>query len=318
MAGMREFSFKHALTRDVAYASLPRAERRELHRRVGEWVQEVAPDRSGETVELAAYHFGQAIAYGEDDPAVARRAFELLYAASVSAYERGAFAAARTQSRRRPRAGDRRSPIGRSSRSRSPGWIMTEAELDERVRATRLRRARLGPDGRSAAVGRARGALAGVLALRPLGRGALVRHRGRRALEGLPESPQLARALARRSQIEMLKQQPQSISTPERGDRRRPPRRRSVRRGERPDQPLHPALDRRASHPTPTRCSAIIDAAVEAGEYEEGYRAIVNLIWSTTGYLHVERIEQVVARRARGSRTCRPPARSAPTSTSRS
>ena len=33
MAGLREFSFKHALTRDVAYASLPRPERRGLHRR---------------------------------------------------------------------------------------------------------------------------------------------------------------------------------------------------------------------------------------------------------------------------------------------
>src|SRR5439155_7889199 len=37
MAGMREFAFKHALTRDVVYATLPRPERRELHRRVGEW-----------------------------------------------------------------------------------------------------------------------------------------------------------------------------------------------------------------------------------------------------------------------------------------
>ena len=47
--------------------------------------------------------------------------------------------------------------------------------------------------------------------------------------------------------------------------------------------------------PDPDEVLAIIDAAVEAGEYEEGYRAIVNLIWSTTGYLHVERIEEVVA-----------------------
>ena len=70
MAGMREFAFKHALTRDVVYATLPRPERRELHRRVAEWIQEVAPDRSAETAELAAYHYGQALAYGEDDPAV--------------------------------------------------------------------------------------------------------------------------------------------------------------------------------------------------------------------------------------------------------
>jgi len=39
----------------------------------------------GETVELAAYHFGEAVAYGEDDPAVSLRAFQLLLAASEAA-----------------------------------------------------------------------------------------------------------------------------------------------------------------------------------------------------------------------------------------
>src|SRR4029079_7006184 len=89
MAGMREFAFKHALTRDVVYSTLPRPERRELHRRVGEWIQEVAPDRSAETVELAAYHYGQAVAYGEDDPAVSQRAYELLLGGSGAASGRG-------------------------------------------------------------------------------------------------------------------------------------------------------------------------------------------------------------------------------------
>ena len=45
MGGMREFAFKHALTRDVVYSTLPRPERRDLHRQVAEWVQEVARDR---------------------------------------------------------------------------------------------------------------------------------------------------------------------------------------------------------------------------------------------------------------------------------
>ena len=45
MAGLREFAFKHALTRDVAYGSLPRPERRDLHRQVAEWIQRVAPGR---------------------------------------------------------------------------------------------------------------------------------------------------------------------------------------------------------------------------------------------------------------------------------
>ena len=65
---MREFAFKHALTRDVVYSTLPRPERRELHRQVAEWVQEVARDRDVEAAELAAYHYGQALDYGEDDP----------------------------------------------------------------------------------------------------------------------------------------------------------------------------------------------------------------------------------------------------------
>ena len=70
MSGLQEFAFKHALTRDVAYGSLPHAERRDLHRRVAEWIQRVAPDRDVETAELAAYHYREAISYGEDDPEV--------------------------------------------------------------------------------------------------------------------------------------------------------------------------------------------------------------------------------------------------------
>ena len=42
IGGMREFAFKHALTRDVAYSTLPRPERRDLHRQVAEWIQEIA------------------------------------------------------------------------------------------------------------------------------------------------------------------------------------------------------------------------------------------------------------------------------------
>ena len=88
MAGLREFAFKHALTRDVAYSSLPRAERRDLHRRVAEWIQRVAPDRDAETAELAAYHYREAIGYGEDDPAVVARAFALLLSTGESAMHR--------------------------------------------------------------------------------------------------------------------------------------------------------------------------------------------------------------------------------------
>src|SRR2546430_4789022 len=43
MAGMREFAFKHPLTRDVVYPTLPRPQRRQLHRRGGRGGPEPAP-----------------------------------------------------------------------------------------------------------------------------------------------------------------------------------------------------------------------------------------------------------------------------------
>ena len=36
---------------------------------------------------------------------------------------------------------------------------------------------------------------------------------------------------------------------------------------------------------------SIVESAAEAGEYEEGYRAIINLLWSASGYSPVGRIE---------------------------
>jgi len=47
--------------------------------------------------------------------------------------------------------------------------------------------------------------------------------------------------------------------------------------------------------PNPDDIGSIVDAATEAGESEEAYRAIINFIWSATGYLSVDRIELVVS-----------------------
>jgi predicted ATPase/class 3 adenylate cyclase len=63
------YLFKHALTRDVAYASLPFARRRQLHRRVGEFIRSFYADRLEEYYSTLAYHFhhsgelGYALAY---------------------------------------------------------------------------------------------------------------------------------------------------------------------------------------------------------------------------------------------------------------
>ena len=93
-SGRREFAFKHALTHDVTYASLPRVERRDLHRRVAEWISDSVPDRHAETTELVAYHYEQALRYGGRDDDLERRSFDALVAAGDAAVRRGAYTSA--------------------------------------------------------------------------------------------------------------------------------------------------------------------------------------------------------------------------------
>jgi class 3 adenylate cyclase len=60
MAGEREYVFRHILTRDVAYESLPRRQRGASHARVAGWIEEATGEREREFVELLAYHYLQA------------------------------------------------------------------------------------------------------------------------------------------------------------------------------------------------------------------------------------------------------------------
>ena len=61
LSGRTEWSFKHILTRDVAYASLPRRGRATAHAVVGHWLERTAGERAGEFGELLAHHFGAAV-----------------------------------------------------------------------------------------------------------------------------------------------------------------------------------------------------------------------------------------------------------------
>jgi len=65
LSGQEEFAFRHALVRDVAYSSLPKARRARAHAEAGDWISELAGERSDEFVELVAYHYETAIA-GDD------------------------------------------------------------------------------------------------------------------------------------------------------------------------------------------------------------------------------------------------------------
>src|SRR5262249_43575795 len=60
MAGEREFAFKHALTRDVAYESLPKARRARLHAALAEWLEGFGEGRD-ELAPLLAHHYAEAV-----------------------------------------------------------------------------------------------------------------------------------------------------------------------------------------------------------------------------------------------------------------
>ena len=51
-----EYTFKHALTHEVAYGSLLGDRRRTLHGRIGEAIERLYADRLGEQIERLAHH----------------------------------------------------------------------------------------------------------------------------------------------------------------------------------------------------------------------------------------------------------------------
>ena len=61
IGGDREYIFKHVLTRDVSYESLPKRDRAAAHATVAEWLEETAGERRREFAELLAYHFAEAV-----------------------------------------------------------------------------------------------------------------------------------------------------------------------------------------------------------------------------------------------------------------
>src|SRR5439155_485062 len=66
LAGEHEYAFKHALIRDVAYSTLPKAVCARKHAEVGAFIAERAADRSEGVVAMVAEHYGRAAALGAD------------------------------------------------------------------------------------------------------------------------------------------------------------------------------------------------------------------------------------------------------------
>ena len=292
MGGMREFAFRHALTRDVAYSSLPRVERRDLHRRVADWIQHVVPGRESEMAELVAYHLVQAIEYGDDDPAVARRASDLLLAAGEASLAQAALAAASTQLEHALELADddHRRAVAQLALARLDE---TEARHESALERLDLLEKLLGQDDV--------GLRADALGLRS--RVCWLTGRWQEALSsansavaaiaGGPETRQLARALARRSQIEML------TSRPEASEHAAEALAVARRVGD-PFAEVNAQINLSTAQamngvaPDPQELGAVVSVAIEAGLYEEANRAMINFVWSATGFVPVGRIERVV------------------------
>jgi class 3 adenylate cyclase/tetratricopeptide (TPR) repeat protein len=92
LAGEREYAFKHALIRDVAYSTLPKAVRARKHAEVAAFITERAADRSDGVVAMVAEHYGRAASLGagadlepEELERINARALEALEAAADAA-----------------------------------------------------------------------------------------------------------------------------------------------------------------------------------------------------------------------------------------
>jgi len=59
--GQREYAIKHALTREVAYASLPRARRARLHAGFAAWLERFTGDSGDAYAPLLAHHYAEAV-----------------------------------------------------------------------------------------------------------------------------------------------------------------------------------------------------------------------------------------------------------------
>ena len=80
LAGEREFAFKHALTRDVAYATLSQKRRAALHASFAAWLEESGGGRD-EHAALLAHHYAEA---AEHEPLTDRAIFWLRRAAELA------------------------------------------------------------------------------------------------------------------------------------------------------------------------------------------------------------------------------------------
>jgi class 3 adenylate cyclase/tetratricopeptide (TPR) repeat protein len=295
MAGMREYAFKHALTRDVAYAALPRPERRRLHVQVAAWIERVSSGREDEVAELMAHHYAEAIAAGLEDEGARTLAVRWSLRAGDSLLRRGAVDAARAHFGRAlgQACTEGQHALAELSLGRADALAADSEAALVSLASARRRFDVLGDamglgetlswiSRASWIVGRWDEALATADA-------------AIRALEGLPESATRARALSRKAQIEMLRSLPRAIPDAEAALAM------AERVGDRFAEAnalvnLFTARGQQGTPVDPATVDRAIEVALACGAYDEAYRALVNFIWTAFVALPVGRLEAMADR----------------------
>jgi class 3 adenylate cyclase/tetratricopeptide (TPR) repeat protein len=112
-SGESQFAFRHALIRDVAYESLPKASRADKHVAVARWAEERAGERSDEVAEFLATHYALALDY-----------LTQLGEGHLADVQRQAFGWARLAGERTLRLWQQRE---------AAGWFRRAAEIAERI-----------------------------------------------------------------------------------------------------------------------------------------------------------------------------------------
>jgi tetratricopeptide (TPR) repeat protein len=295
-SGRREFAFKHALTHEVAYSTLPRSERRDLHRRVAEWIAQRVPDRQAETTELIAYHYEQALQYGGRDAELEQRLFDALQTAGAAAVSRGAYASAEGLLTRsleiapseleRARAAVVAARVDLASRRYEAAIDRVDSaiEVSGHVGLPGLEADALGVKTRASwLLGRWREALESAQAAVS-------------ALKGLPESPELARALARLSQIEMLRGLPTAEASALRAIE--VAQRTGERAAEVNARSNYMSAHARWASPSEAELAELLTLAEAAGAHDEAARAVINYLWSACRFHALDVVERAVAEAA--------------------
>ena len=128
----REYTFKHALTHEVAYGSLLQERRRVLHARIVEALEALAGDRVAEQVERLAHHalrgevWDKALAYCRQagEKAMARSAYREAVGYFEQALQRPAASAGDARHTRAGHRSPARPALGALRRSASWGRIL--------------------------------------------------------------------------------------------------------------------------------------------------------------------------------------------------